>query len=137
MDLTQTYPRSPRETLAGLVHIPRMIDKARAKANAALGEYIYPCPLDKIILDFLGVTAEEFAGKAEEKEDIPFSRWIEECCSGRNPAEIQSINRQILDRKPETEAQRKTFSENVNRIDPSRTDIRAWVNLIDLEEGRL
>ncbi|MFQ5716107.1 MAG: DUF5069 domain-containing protein [Nitrospinales bacterium] len=137
MDLTQTYPRSPKETLAGLVHIPRMIDKARASANAALGEYIYPCPLDKIILDFLGVTAEEFAKNAEEKEDIPFSRWVEERCRGRNPAEIQSINRLILDRKPETETQRKTFLENVNKINPSRTDVHTWVNLIDLEEGRL
>ena len=53
MDLTQSFPRSPKMKMSGLVMVPRMIDKARAYNAEALGEYIFPCPLDKIILKFL------------------------------------------------------------------------------------
>lgn len=123
--------------MAGLVHIPRMVDKARAWKNNALGEYIFPCPLDDIILDFLGVKAEEFAEVAATREDPEVARWAGEKCSERGDTEKQSINRRILERKPETEEQSKTFLEALNKLDPSRTDIQAWVDLIDLEEGRL
>ena len=63
MDLTRTYPKSPKETLLGLVHLPRMIDKAKAFKENNLGEYIYPCPLDKLLLNFFIVDYEEFAKK--------------------------------------------------------------------------
>jgi hypothetical protein len=36
-DLTKTFPRSPNEKMAGLVHLPRMLDKARAKEKGLLG----------------------------------------------------------------------------------------------------
>ena len=39
--------------------LPRMIDKARAYNSKTLGEYIFPCPLDKIILEFLNTDYEE------------------------------------------------------------------------------
>ncbi|MBI5777374.1 MAG: DUF5069 domain-containing protein, partial [Nitrospirae bacterium] len=44
MDLRKNYPRSPREKLAGYVHLPRMIDKCRASLAGTEGDYIYPCP---------------------------------------------------------------------------------------------
>ena len=42
MNLIENYPRSPREKLNRLVHIPRMIDKANALRNKLLGECISP-----------------------------------------------------------------------------------------------
>lgn len=135
--MDQTYPRSPKETMAGLAHIPRMIDKARAWKNNALGEYIFPCPLDEVILDFLGVKAEEFAEVAATHEDPGVARWAGEKCSERGDTEKRAINHRILEHKPETEEQSKTFLEALNKLDPSRTDIQTWVDLIDLEEGRL
>ena len=60
MNLSHTFPRSPRDKLNGLVHLPRMIDKALASKQNTLGEYIFPCPLDKIILNFLQIDAEEW-----------------------------------------------------------------------------
>ncbi|MFQ5673720.1 MAG: DUF5069 domain-containing protein [Nitrospinales bacterium] len=137
MNLTKTFPRSPKETLAGLVHIPRMIDKARARNAGTLGEYIFPCPLDNIILNFLDVTAEEFAQRAEDKEDDSLACWVEEKIRDRAVEEKQSINREILGRKPDTQEKKEKFLELRDAIDPSRTDIQTWVDLIDLEEGRL
>ena len=57
MDLRNSYPRSVHEPLGGYVHLGRMIDKARAKHAGTLGEYIYPCPLDHRLLDFLETRA--------------------------------------------------------------------------------
>jgi len=53
LNLNVAVPRSSKDTLAGLAHLPRMIDKARALRNNTLGEYIYPCPLDWHVLNFL------------------------------------------------------------------------------------
>lgn len=62
MDLTKQFPRSMRQTLAGYTHLARMIDKCRAVLRGTPGEYIYPCPMDERLMDFAGLTAEQFHG---------------------------------------------------------------------------
>lgn len=69
MNSNELVPRSPKETLAGFVHIPRLLDKARAYKKDSLGDYIYQCPIDKEVLTFLGLNGDEFAKKAEEADD--------------------------------------------------------------------
>ena len=55
-----------------------------------------------------------------------------------NPAsELDFINEQILERKPDSEDRLKYFNEIRDKIDPSRSDVTTWVDLLDLEEGRL
>ena len=58
--------------MAGLVHLSRMIDKGRAFKEKKLGDYIYPCPLDKIIVNFLRIEAENFANMTIEKKMTKF-----------------------------------------------------------------
>jgi hypothetical protein len=38
-DLSQHPPRSPRARLGGYVHLPRLLDKARAHLAGRMGEY--------------------------------------------------------------------------------------------------
>lgn len=45
-DLTNDYPRSPRELLAGYVVAARTLDKCRAVIAGTQGEYHFNCPLD-------------------------------------------------------------------------------------------
>ncbi len=135
LDLTKEYPRSPKDTMCGLVHIPRMIDKARAFREHKLGEYIFPCPLDKLVLNFMRIDEIEFADKAYSLSETAFAQWLEENLAGKSAAEKEFINRQILGRKPDNEDRLKYFVDIRNRIDPSRTDIITWVGLLDLEEG--
>ncbi|MFQ5444752.1 MAG: DUF5069 domain-containing protein [Nitrospinales bacterium] len=137
MDLTQTFPRSPKEKFAGLVHAPRMVDKALAYKNKRLGEYIYPCPLDKVILDFLGIKEKQFTKVAVENGDAGILDLVEQKCRDRSPEKIEAVNQQILQRQPKNEKRWKDFYEMRDKIDPTRTDINTWVGLIDLEEGRL
>ena len=60
MDLREQFPRSMRVILADYAHLARMIDKCRAVLAGTEGEYIYPCPMDERLLDFAGITSEQF-----------------------------------------------------------------------------
>ncbi len=135
LDLTQEVPRSPKEKLCGIVHLPRMIDKARALKESTLGEYIYPCPLDKIILSFIQTNAIEFAEKAVNLTEEEITLWISGKTNHCSPRDIEFVNWKILGRKPDNEDRLEYFMEIRNRIDPLRTDITTWAGLIDLEEG--
>ena len=136
MDLSKNFPRSPKQKIAGLVQLARMIDKGRAYKTKKLADYIYPCPLDKIILNFLRVDAETFAKMVLDKKDNEISNWAEGLIKSKSSNDISFINKQILDRKPDTQDRLKFFNEIRDKIDPSRSDIITWVDLLDLEEGR-
>ncbi len=123
--------------MAGLVHLSRMIDKGRAFKEKKLADYIYPCPLDKIILNFLRIEAENFANMTIEKKDDEIFDWAKELIESKSPKELNLINEKILERKPDSEDRLNYFIEIRNKIDPSRSDVTTWVDLLDLEEGRL
>jgi len=113
-----------------------MIDKALASKLNTLGEYIYPCPLDKIILDFLQIDAEEWIRLVHSQNEEQLARWVKKKCASGPPDDMESINRKILERKPDSEDRWKRFYELRDNIDSSRKDIVTWAGLIDLEEGR-
>ena len=73
LDLRTTPPRPPRAELAGLIFLPRTIDKARASLPGGnLGEYVIN-GFSKMMLDKLGITDEDFiirVGAAASDEDI-------------------------------------------------------------------
>ena len=137
MELSRAYPRSPKVKMSGLVQLARMIDKARAFRENTMSDYIYPCPLDKIILNFLRIDSDVFALKAVDCGDDEISTWSQDMIKAKKATEIDFINDQILERRPDSQDRLKYFHEIRNKIDPSREDINTWVDLIDLEEGRL
>ena len=135
-DLTRQFPRSPKEMLGGYVHLARMIDKARAKAAGKAGEYIYPCPLDQALLEFLNVSADAFYEAAQKRDDRELLVWLKENAKPRSPTETKEWNQTFLNRKPRNEESLRRFIEIRNRLAPHRSDITAWPDLLDLEEGR-
>ncbi len=40
--------------------LARAIDKGRAHAAGTIGEYVYPCPIDRGVMERWGITPEEF-----------------------------------------------------------------------------
>jgi hypothetical protein len=136
LDLTRSFPRSPKHRLGPYAHLARMIDKARAKAAGTIGEYIYPCPLDRLLLDFLAIHSEALLAVAKDLPDHDVLRWVEEHATARSPREVQEWNEAFLNRKPKDEDSLGRFLEIRSRVAPHRTDITTWVDLLDLEEGR-
>ncbi len=136
LNLNVAVPRSSKDTLAGIVHLPRMIDKARALRNNTLGEYIYPCPLDRYVLNFLATNAEDFADFAEVNDNGQIAEWAEETGCFRNATERDLLTDKIVDRKPDAETM-ADFLDQRNQIDPTRTDVTTWADLRDLEEGHI
>ena len=136
LDLNVSVPRSSKETMAGIAHLPRMIDKARAHRNNTLGEYIYPCPLDWHILFFLAANPGDFADLSEVNDDEQITEWTREASRSRTRMERDLVNGKILNRKVDPEDM-PSFLKKRNLIDPARTDVNTWDGLIDLEEGHI
>ena len=137
MDLRTAFPRSMKTRLAGYVHLARMIDKCRAVLAGTEGEYIYPCPMDERLLDYAGVTAEQFtaAVKAHPTDD-GVAEWLRQTATPHSRKELEDWNRTLLERGPSSPDSAAKFAKYRDAIDPSRTDITAWSDLQDLEEGR-
>ena len=137
MDLRRQFPRSPRELLAGYVHLARMLDKCRATLRGAQGEYIYPCPMDQFLLDFTGIMAEQFTEATKSRSsDQEIAEWFQSRSKPHSEAEVAEFNRKLLRHAPDTPEKLASFTKTRDTIDASRTDITSWADLLDLEEGR-
>jgi hypothetical protein len=137
MDLRTGFPRSMRVKMAGYVHLARMIDKCRAVLAGTEGEYIYPCPMDDRLMEFAGITADQFTAtvKANPTDD-GVAQWFRKTAKPHQPAELDEWNEMMLKRGPSTPEKQEYFNKLRDAVDPSRTDLTAWADLQDLEEGR-
>lgn len=123
--------------LEGYVHLARMIDKCRATLAGTEGEYIYPCPMDDRLLEFAGITSEQFTAAVKANpSDEAVANWFIRTAKAHPPAELASWNQAMLNRGPSTPEKQASFNKLRDSIDPSRTDLTAWADLQDLEEGR-
>jgi len=136
LDLNHAFPRSPKETLDGIVHFARIIDKVRAKGAGLIGEYIYPCPLDQMLLGFFEIDAEDFFKVVQGKTDKEIALWLRAHGVRRSDVEIARWNTNFLNRKPVNAEEEAHFLKQKNRLAPDRTDIITWVDLLDVDEGR-
>ncbi len=136
MDLRNHFPRSPSETLAGYVHLPRMIDKCRAVLAGTQGEYIYPCPMDQRLLDFAGMSLEQFTEAVRRMDDAAVVEWFKTTAQPYSVAAIDQWNEAFLRRGPDTDEKWAYFKQQRDAINPGRTDITSWADLLDLEEKR-
>jgi hypothetical protein len=124
-------------TLEGYVHLARMIDKCRAVLAGTEGEYIYPCPMDERLMQFAGITAEQFTAAVKTNPaDERVAAWFKQAATPHRPAELEDWNQKLLARGPSSPESAARFKTYRDAVDPSRTDITAWSDLQDLEEGR-
>jgi hypothetical protein len=126
-----------RAKLAGYVHLARMIDKCRAVLAGTEGEYIYPCPMDERLMEFADITSEQFTAAVKaHPTDEGVAAWFRQIAKPHRPAELEEWSQKLLLRGPSSPESQKRFKKYLNAVDPSRTDITAWSDLQDLEEGR-
>ncbi len=137
LDLTKQPPRSPNAKLAGIVSLPRLIDKTRAHEEGVIGAYDIDCPHDKPLLAFLGVDFRTFAAKIKSfnYDDDHIASWVTGLLAGKTPRDLQDFNDKRRAWGPD--AHSAVYFEKLRRqVAPERTDVRTWFALLDLDEGR-
>ena len=135
MDLTRDYPRGPREQLAGMMLLPRAIDKARAQLEGKLGEYVYyGCRFNRHLFNTLGVTDDEFLDAVRRSpDDEAVLEWIREYVRPERD-KIEKMHEWVLHNEPTAEEHEK-FCDELEQIDPGNDSAKTWTDLVDLEEG--
>lgn len=140
MDLTQSYPRSPRAKLMGLPMLPRTIDKARALIAGTIGEYVYgeKSSFDMALLDFLGVTPAAFLeGVRASKDDAGVEAWIRANARPIAPAEAEAFDR-VFTNDGDDDEDRARFQVRRQRLAAHvQPKVTGWVDLLDVAEGRI
>jgi len=138
IDLTISYPRGPRERLAGVSMLARTIDKARAQLAGTLGDYVYDCPMDRQLFSTLGISGDEFLEVVSRSpDDIAVAAWLRGRGAIPEGEALEEHNDAIERWGPKTEEGRARFERQRDLIAPGRPDITTWTDLLDAEEGRL
>jgi hypothetical protein len=76
-----------------------MSDKARAAAAGTIHDYIYPCPMDRGVLERWGVSVRAFEDALQNHaDDDSLGRWLHDCVSA---TKVQVANRWLLDERRE------------------------------------
>jgi hypothetical protein len=134
------HPRSPYEKLGGLVHLPRLIDKARLHRQGRLEGYNYKTiGFDKHLLAFLELDGDAFEEAANRlKHDDEILTWVQKHGAKRLPEEIEQWNQTMISRHPDTAAKKARFLHFRKQAGGERrSDIRTYFDLIEFDEGRL
>lgn len=135
-DLTRHPPRSPRTRLGGFVHLPRLIDKARAVIAGTNGDYHYNCPMDQKFWAYTGINPEAFLAevKAGKSDSELLAYVMAHANPKRHPAEIAVWSKwyeQLTPTPPDTRA----FFNDVHRKNAAhREDIATWFDWLELDD---
>ncbi len=93
----KTFPRRGRERIGEALWLARLIDKARASAAGTIYDYIYPCPMDRGVLERWGIAPEQFEGALREHaSDEAVFRWL---TLHTTPERIRKANAWLLETK--------------------------------------
>ena len=139
MDLTtQQAPRSPYETLGGIVFLPRAIDKMRAHVAGTAGAYNARRGTSEVLFRRLfGVTADEFEQLVREH---PTDEGVLAALRERRalaPEAIDAWNALAVNMGPRNEAE---WAEHWQRLAVAggghRRDIVTRFDRLDLDDGR-
>jgi hypothetical protein len=113
-----------------------MLDKARAFASGKLGEYIFPCPLDKRLLEFSGISADALVEEVKKgKNDTEMLAWFRQHLNPqRSPWEIEAWSRWLESMTPGDAQRHQHFAEGITELAPGRDDIHTTFERLDLDD---
>jgi len=133
-DLTQFPPRSPRVQLGGYVHLPRLLDKARATVVGKHGEYHYDCPIDRLFFAFTGIKAKALMAVVKKgRTDSQMLAWVRKATK-RNASEIASWSAWMRGNAPGAAAGHERLSGVIKTNCPARDDIYGFFDMLDMDD---
>ena len=136
------YPRSPRETMCGWMHLPRFIDKIRLQLAGQL-HADYQGNLckgfDGLWLETAGVQAEVFIGVVKNSiTDGQVCDWVRVHANKPDAVKAAHRDRMLNYPKPEDTAMQERLKMRKEQAGLShREDIRNFVDFIDADEKRI
>jgi len=134
------YPRSPKETMAGWVYLPRFVDKIRlhlaGRLHADYQQNFAKRGFDAQWLAAAGLNADTFIDVVKGSvTDGEVCDWVRRTVS---PAKRESFNQWVLahgsEADPELQARLHMRKEQAQL--GHREDIRTFVDFIDADEKR-
>ncbi len=141
-DLTNGFPRSPREMLAGYIIAPRAVDKCRAQLAGKIGSYTYDGFMDNLFFSFAGLKGSDLRDFiATGPDDEAVSQWITEHAIKRPRIEIIRWNSEWRYKRISEMPDR--FQQIMERYIPHVVSpelipkITYLWDIFDAEEGRL
>lgn len=144
--MAETYPRSPKAMLGGIMHLGRLIDKVRLRHAGLIQDYNYlTAGFDKYLLDQLGLTGDAFERRVlDGGTDDEVLAWVRREGKPLTEADIRLWNQGLLKAAPKDEAAQRRFHARLVEIAAKRglpveslPPVATWVEAIELDEGRL
>jgi len=139
MDLRNVAPRSPYETLGGIVFLPRAIDKVRGELAGTIGDYSSRGGRSGMLLEFLGIDEDEFVdGVSTGSTDSDVWAWLSGCIRSQSLLAVADFNDRMCSASPDRgdwtwERFQAQLEESGNG---HRKDIKRHFDRLDLDEGR-
>jgi Domain of unknown function (DUF5069) len=95
----KTFPRRGREAIGDALWLLRASDKGRASAAGTIHDYIYPCPMDRGVLERWRITTDEFEDALQRNPtDESLYAWF----TGRVlPEHVREANDWLLNERVE------------------------------------
>lgn len=138
--MSQCPLRSPRQVLAGWVHLARFVDKIRLhQAGKLPADYQanFCGGFDGRWLEAAGVSKETFLEAVRSaKDDAAVEKWIRANVR-KTSAEVEAFNQFVLNRGRNDEAAGRLAELKQKAGLSARADIQTFVDMIDADEGRL
>jgi Domain of unknown function (DUF5069) len=137
--MTKVFPRSPYEKLGGYVHLPRLIDKARLKAQDLLNGYNYKTVgFDRHLLTFLNVDGDRFEEVVRAAvNDLIVLRWVQQNGRAHTLTEIAHWNDSMISRRPDTPEKVERFKRILAEVGGDEgSGVETYFDLIEFEERR-
>ncbi len=130
-DLRVHPPRSPHAQLAGLIFLPRTVDKVRAKLQGTLGAYRVSPGMSADLFEWLGITEEQFTlAVREAANDDEIAEWIRTHC---NTTTFRDINARLGERAIRDAAH---FEAVLPRYPVLREhpELRNWLEILEVDD---
>ncbi len=135
-NLTTQPPRSPRVRLGGFTILPRILDKARAKAAGTAGDYKYNSTLDSLLFGFTGIDPAALLNEAKSaKSDSEMLDWVQaNAAQKRSALEIRQWAAWTETFALHDVESRDWFTGEIKRLCPERTDIETVFDYLDVDD---
>jgi hypothetical protein len=135
------YPRSPRETMAGWVYLPRFVDKIRLHLAGKLHpDYAnnFTQGFDGRWLETAGLTAEKFIEVVRGTiTDGQVADWVRQNVH-KTDAEKKAFADFVLNRGNDNDESRARLEQRKRDAGlEHRTDVKTFVDFIDADEKRI